>query len=180
MERGRVAAFELMINTPSIASLIRDNKTYRIANDIHTGSKFGMVSLEASLVRALSSGHDQPRGSVGPRAGSDVANQLLRTGRRGSDADRRSVLPSPPLSSLPAMTTDQQILDLFVDQGIMQRSQVEDVLYEIGQPGKSLLQVLVDFDIVTEDQLLPGDRRLDRRRLRQPGRPRGRRSRFSG
>ena len=48
--KGRVAAFELMVNTPSIAALIRDNKTYRLGNDIHTGAKFGMVSLEASLV----------------------------------------------------------------------------------------------------------------------------------
>ena len=39
-----------MINTPSIAALIRDNKTFRIGNDILTGSKYGMVSLEASLV----------------------------------------------------------------------------------------------------------------------------------
>ena len=46
---GRIAAFELMINTPSIAALIRDNKTFRIANDILTGSKYGMVSLDASL-----------------------------------------------------------------------------------------------------------------------------------
>ncbi len=48
--KGRVAAFEIMVNTPSIAALIRDNKTFRIPNDILTGSKFGMVSLEASLV----------------------------------------------------------------------------------------------------------------------------------
>ena len=47
---GRVAAFEIMINTPSIAALIRDNKTFRISNDILTGSKYGMVSLETSLV----------------------------------------------------------------------------------------------------------------------------------
>ncbi len=47
---GRVAAFELMINTPSVSALIRDNKTFRISNDILTGSKYGMVSLEASLV----------------------------------------------------------------------------------------------------------------------------------
>jgi twitching motility protein PilT len=46
---GRVAAFELMINTPSIGALIRDNKTFRIGSDIQTGAKFGMVSLEASL-----------------------------------------------------------------------------------------------------------------------------------
>ena len=47
--KGRVAAFEIMINTPSIAALIRDNKTFRISNDILTGSKYGMVSLETSL-----------------------------------------------------------------------------------------------------------------------------------
>lgn len=48
--KGRVVAFEIMINTPSIAALIRDNKTFRIPNDILTGSKYGMVSLETSLV----------------------------------------------------------------------------------------------------------------------------------
>ena len=48
--RGRVAAFELMINTPSIAALIRYNKTFRIPNDILNGSKYGMVSLESALV----------------------------------------------------------------------------------------------------------------------------------
>ncbi len=48
--KGRIAAFELMINTPSIAALIRDNKTFRIATDLQTGSKFGMVWLEAALV----------------------------------------------------------------------------------------------------------------------------------
>ena len=47
---GRVAAFELMINTPSIGALIRDNKTFRISSDIQTGAKFGMITLEASLV----------------------------------------------------------------------------------------------------------------------------------
>jgi twitching motility protein PilT len=47
---GRVAAFEIMINTPSIGVLIRKNETFRIANDILTGSKYGMVTLEQSLV----------------------------------------------------------------------------------------------------------------------------------
>jgi twitching motility protein PilT len=48
---GRVAAFEIMINTPSIAALIRDNKTFRIPTDLQTGAKFGMMTLEASLVQ---------------------------------------------------------------------------------------------------------------------------------
>src|ERR1700761_3230483 len=47
---GRVAVFEVMVNTPSIAALIRDNKTFRIQSDIQTGSKFGMVTLDATLI----------------------------------------------------------------------------------------------------------------------------------
>jgi len=54
--KGRVAVFEIMINTPSIAALIRDNKTFRIPNDILTGSKYGMVSLETSLVEQYLNG----------------------------------------------------------------------------------------------------------------------------
>jgi twitching motility protein PilT len=47
---GRVAAFEIMINTPSIAALIRDNKTFRIQSDIQTGAKYGMVTLDSFLL----------------------------------------------------------------------------------------------------------------------------------
>lgn len=47
---GRVAAFEIMVNTPSIAALIRDNKTFRIQSDIQTGAKYGMVTLDAWLI----------------------------------------------------------------------------------------------------------------------------------
>ncbi len=47
---GRIAVFEVMILTHSIGALIRDNKTFRIATEIQTGAKHGMVSLEASLV----------------------------------------------------------------------------------------------------------------------------------
>jgi twitching motility protein PilT len=39
-----------MINTPSIAALIRDNKTFRINSDIQTGAKYGMVSLDSFLI----------------------------------------------------------------------------------------------------------------------------------
>ncbi len=46
---GRIAAYELMINTSSIAQLIRDNKTYRITSDIQTGASLGMITLDAHL-----------------------------------------------------------------------------------------------------------------------------------
>src|ERR1700761_5397896 len=47
---GRVAAFEIMVNTPSIAALIRANKTFRIQSDIQTGAKWGMVTLDSFLM----------------------------------------------------------------------------------------------------------------------------------
>ena len=53
---GRVAAFEIMINTPSVAALIRDNKTFRINSDIQTGAKYGMVTLDGFLMDKYSQG----------------------------------------------------------------------------------------------------------------------------
>jgi twitching motility protein PilT len=53
---GRVAAFEIMVNTNSIAQMIRENKTFRIASDIQTGSKFGMISLDSHLLGLFNRG----------------------------------------------------------------------------------------------------------------------------
>ena len=47
---GRVAIFEIMVNTPSIGALIRDNKTFRLNSDIQTGAKYGMVTLDSFLL----------------------------------------------------------------------------------------------------------------------------------
>jgi len=53
---GRVAVFEIMVNTPSIGALIRDNKTFRIQSDIQTGAKWGMVTLDSSLLEKYQQG----------------------------------------------------------------------------------------------------------------------------
>lgn len=47
---GRVAIHDIMINTPSISALIRDNKTFRIPSDQQTGAKYGMITLDANLL----------------------------------------------------------------------------------------------------------------------------------
>jgi len=54
--KGRVACFEIMISTPSIQALIRDNKTFRITSDIQTGAKYGMVTLDANLMALYEKG----------------------------------------------------------------------------------------------------------------------------
>ncbi|MFM7556807.1 MAG: type IV pili twitching motility protein PilT, partial [Verrucomicrobiota bacterium] len=53
---GRVAVFEIMVNTPAVAALIRDNKTFRIQSDIQTGSKYGMVTLDGFLLEKWQAG----------------------------------------------------------------------------------------------------------------------------
>ena len=45
-----------------------------------------------------------------------------------------------------------QVLEIFVDQKIIDRSQIDDISAEILSAGKSVLEVLIDFGIVTEDQ----------------------------
>src|SRR6478735_3440756 len=75
--KGRVAAFEVMINTPSIAALIRDNKTFRISNDILTGSKYGMMTLEQSLVNLYSRGLIERDLVTGKAQDPQAAEQLL-------------------------------------------------------------------------------------------------------
>ena len=54
--KGRIAPFELMIATPSIQNLIRENKTFRIQSDIQTGSRFGMKTLDMSLMELYHQG----------------------------------------------------------------------------------------------------------------------------
>src|SRR4029077_15289453 len=53
---GRIAVYEIMINTPSVAALIRDNKTFRINSDIQTGAKYGMVTLDGFLMEKYEQG----------------------------------------------------------------------------------------------------------------------------
>lgn len=55
-KKGRVAAFEIMVATPSIQALIRDNKTFRITSDIQTGAKYGMNTLDTHLLRLYTEG----------------------------------------------------------------------------------------------------------------------------
>ncbi len=47
---GRIAAYEIMVNTDSISALIRDNKTFRITSEIQTGGQLGMMTLDAHLM----------------------------------------------------------------------------------------------------------------------------------
>ena len=46
---GRCAAYEVLVVTPGIANLIRENKTFRINSAIQTGAKYGMTLMDDAL-----------------------------------------------------------------------------------------------------------------------------------
>lgn len=50
---GRVAAFEVMVATPAIRTMIREGKTHALYHDIQTGGEFGMTTLDNSLLNLL-------------------------------------------------------------------------------------------------------------------------------
>jgi twitching motility protein PilT len=50
---GRVAGYEIMVNTSSIAALIRENKTFRITSDIQTGANLGMITMDTHLMNLV-------------------------------------------------------------------------------------------------------------------------------
>ena len=90
-KKGRVAALEILINTPAIANLIRQGKMDQLENGMQTGSASGMRLMDAAIqslldqrlitgtgslqegdqqepIRAVSRGRAEPRGRRAPRA----------------------------------------------------------------------------------------------------------------
>ncbi|GBC95151.1 Twitching mobility protein [bacterium HR16] len=53
---GRVAAFELMVATPSVRNLIREGKTHQLYMDIQTGAEYGMQTLDSCLLSLVRKG----------------------------------------------------------------------------------------------------------------------------
>ncbi len=54
--QGRVAAYEVMLATNSIRTLIRDGKTHQLYLDIQTGSEMGMQTLDGCLLGLIREG----------------------------------------------------------------------------------------------------------------------------
>ena len=78
---GRVAAHEIMIGTPAIRNLIREDKVAQMYSAIQTGQQFGMQTLDQNLQdlvqaqRRLAS----PRRAARPRTRTTFVGLTART-----------------------------------------------------------------------------------------------------
>lgn len=82
---GRVAAFEVMIATPAIRTLVREGKTHQIYSDIQAGGEHGMISLDQYLIsllkkRAIAYDEAVSRAS-NPRDFEQLASRMLHYGQ---------------------------------------------------------------------------------------------------
>ncbi len=46
---GRIAALEVMVNTPAVQNLIREGKIHQIPSTMETSSKYGMQTMEMAI-----------------------------------------------------------------------------------------------------------------------------------
>ena len=76
---GRVAAREILINTPAVANLIREGETAQIPSVIQTGAEFGMRTMGQSLKELAAQGVIDP----------DMAYEKVREEEGGADYQAR-------------------------------------------------------------------------------------------
>lgn len=75
--RNRVAALEVMVTTPAIRNLIRENKTYQIQNIIQTNSKIGMQSMDQELVNLFRQGRISKESALSRCTDYEYTSRLL-------------------------------------------------------------------------------------------------------
>lgn len=80
---GRVAARELLLNTPAVSSLIAEGKTSQLPLALESGRKHGMVPLADALVGLVQSGAVEAREAF--RRAEDKPGFLALLKRQGVD-----------------------------------------------------------------------------------------------
>ncbi len=61
---GRELAVELLVNTPAVASLIREGKTFMLPGVMQTGKNVGMVLMDDSLINLAREGKIDPQEAI--------------------------------------------------------------------------------------------------------------------
>lgn len=64
---GQVAAYELLLNTPAVANLIREEKTYQLPSLLQTGLRHGMQSFEQAIHQLQQAGKIRDKAVINPK-----------------------------------------------------------------------------------------------------------------
>lgn len=75
--KGRVCAMEIMTATPAIRNLIREGKTHQIDSAVQTGAKFGMKTMDMSLVELYKKGLISYEDALNYSVDRDIVMRLL-------------------------------------------------------------------------------------------------------
>ena len=174
---GRVAAYEMLVVTPGIANLIRENKTFRITSAIQTGhearhatagrphvpaladrasSRRSEILLKANMPEALAR-EDRPRPNAACSRTRTKRAARMDEGRQRPRANRE---PRRITASTDTEATEtrhmaiRRIGQVLVDLGFIDDDQLQTLLDEQQQrPGELLGQIAMDMGLITEDQL---------------------------
>jgi twitching motility protein PilT len=80
---GRVAAYEVLMGTPAVTNLIRENKVRQLRNILATGQEAGMMVLEQHLASLVAAGtityEDAVAASVHPEDIAGMANMVRQS-----------------------------------------------------------------------------------------------------
>jgi twitching motility protein PilT len=90
---GRLAAREVLLNTPAVASVLAEGKTSQLPMAIEGGRRHGMMPLNDSLVGFVQSGAIDSREAY--RHSSDRPGLLALLKRQGLDTSSRMTLGKP-------------------------------------------------------------------------------------
>jgi len=78
--RGRVMALEIMVTTPAIRNLIREEKLHQIYSVMQAGQKFGMQTMNQSLSELVQKRRIAREEAINRSTLPDELDQLLKTG----------------------------------------------------------------------------------------------------
>ena len=91
-EGGRIAAHEIMVGTPAVRALIRENKIPQIYSMIQVGSKFGMQTMQACIEGLVQAGKLDR--SEGQRALSSAESEGSAEGAGGAKGAAPAAAPA--------------------------------------------------------------------------------------
>lgn len=78
--KGRVAAFEVMVGSTAVRNLIREGKTFQLAQALETGMSQGMITLNRSLLQLLDKGLITQEEAIAKSTNPSELKTLLKEG----------------------------------------------------------------------------------------------------